>query len=292
MSSIFLMLSVMMAQMDTLQVSRVEKLLSSSFKEWNVAGPVRRYSGEQIYDYMDGAGEVFLSYNFKHLIVQRYVALNQEELLVELFDMETSANAFGICTYMLGRGATVDIGQDGEYKSGLLTFWQDFYFVCVKIEEETEKSKIAVNEIGALISDAIKAKGEQPSIIRLMPLEEGLPKTIRYFYTKEILNYHFFLADENILNLGKKTEACLLRLRADKSYLLMVHYRDVDEATNAYKKFLKSYMTDAKGGEVAMTGSGYWTVCDRRKEYVLILFNAVSGERAKETLTNVVRRLP
>ena len=47
---------------------------------------------------MNGAGEVYLAYGFQRLLVQRYARPNQEEILVEVFDMGYPRNAYGALT--------------------------------------------------------------------------------------------------------------------------------------------------------------------------------------------------
>ena len=99
-------------------------LLAPATDGWIAQEQPRLYSGKEIFEYMDGAGEVYLAYRFRALLVQRYSRPHQEEILAEIFDMGSSENAFGISTCLRGRGPAVRIGQDGEFKSGPLTFWR------------------------------------------------------------------------------------------------------------------------------------------------------------------------
>ncbi|MCI0473474.1 MAG: hypothetical protein L0Y76_07815, partial [Ignavibacteria bacterium] len=170
----------------------MQKFLPQSIGQWSITEPARFYYGDQIFHYMDGAGEVYLAYKFRDLLVQRYSSPDKKEILVEIFDMGSPANAYGIYTYMQGRGPSVNIGQDGEYKSGLLCFWKSKYFVSIKIEKEEDPAKSVVMDLGIFISDIIKPQAERPSILNYLPDDLYITNSLKYFYRYEILNNHFY----------------------------------------------------------------------------------------------------
>jgi hypothetical protein len=60
-------------------------------------GP-RRITEETIFDYMDGAGELYLAYRFEHLDVYEYSTPEQRlgTLNVELYWMKSPDDAFGL----------------------------------------------------------------------------------------------------------------------------------------------------------------------------------------------------
>ena len=53
-------------------------------------------TAKTIFNYMDGAGELYLGYRFRQLEVFNYAAVDQDEILVELYWMESSDVAFGL----------------------------------------------------------------------------------------------------------------------------------------------------------------------------------------------------
>ncbi len=54
------------------------------------------HNSENIFDYMNGAGELYIGYRFRHLEVFDYTSANQHKIFVELYYMETSDDAFGL----------------------------------------------------------------------------------------------------------------------------------------------------------------------------------------------------
>jgi hypothetical protein len=277
---------------DTLPGTAMQDFLPSSLNQWVVSEETHIYSGREIFRYMDGAGEIYLAYDFQSLIAQRYARPGQEEILVEIFDMGQPRNAFGVFTYMRGRGPTVPIGQEGEYKSGLLCFWRNQYFVCVQIARENEEAKKTVLELGEKIAAAVGVDGEPPEILRFVPDEECLPGTVRYFTRHEILNIHYYVADGNPFRLNGKTECLLARMRRDRAYLLLINYSTEAEADSALGEFASAYMPEAPEQKVVRTENGKWTACARYGDYICAIFDAATNMQAAEYLDMVKGRLP
>jgi len=281
-----------LSQGTTSSPTTMQTLLPTSIGLWCVSEPSRSYSGTQIFDYMDGAGEVYLAYDYRSLIVQRYARQDQQEILVELFDMDLPRNAFGVFSYMLGRGPAVPIGQEGEYRSGLLCFWKGKYFVYVQIDRENEEATAAVLDLGRAIASRIQEEGERPAIINSLPGGEYLPTTVRYFFRHEILNSHYFVAESNLLLLDRTSEAVLARLTEGQSYVLLVGYASDERADSAQKGFLSGYLHGATGAGPVQRDSGKWSACLRDRHYLAIAFDAATAQHAAAILENVKRRLP
>lgn len=292
MHPLLLLLPLAMTPTDTLTQSAMQELVPAGVHSWKAPDQARYYSGREIFKYMDGAGEVYLAYGFHRLLVQRYTRAQQEEILVELFDMGLSRNAYGAFTNMQGRGPAVDIGQGAEYKSGLLSFWRGRFFVCVMIDNENEEAKAAVLEFGNQISRNIGEDGPTPALVRDLPNDLFERQSLRYLYRHEILNIHYYVADNNIFRLNESTNAVLARLKSDRSHLLLVQYRDSEDAAAAYAEFTTSYMPEAKGKGSIQTENKKWTVCRLYGKYVLAVFDAVSETDSQQLLTNLQRILP
>ena len=292
MPPLLLLLTFAMTPSDTLSQSAMQKLLPTSIHSWKASEPARFYSGREVFRYMDGAGEVYLAYGFNRLLVQRYARPNQEEILVEIFDMGRPRSAFGAYTNMQGRGPAVAIGQAAEYKSGLLSFWRGRFFVCVMIDNENEEATKAVLDLGSRISESIGEDGTTPSLLHVLPQELFEPQTLRYFFRHEILNIHFYVADKNIFRLNESTDAVLVRLKSDKSHLLLIQYPSLEEAAAAYADFTKSYMPEAQAKGWIQTENKKWTGCSVHRKYVLAVFDAPALIDAQNLLTTLQRILP
>jgi hypothetical protein len=259
---------------------------------WKAETEGETYDPQTIFDYLDGAGEVYRSYNFRQLFARRYVRVGHPAIVVDFFDMGTPADAFGVFTHDL-EGEEAGVGRGSTYKGGLLSFWKSRFFISVYAEEETEATKDAILTLARMIASAIQEEGETPALIGFLP-EAGLDrKGIRYFHTHFILNYHFFVADENILQLGPETEAVLAGYgnKTQKRFLLIIRYQDAKKAALAYDGFAQNYMPDAQKPGVVRTEDGRWTAIRLKRNFLVIVFNTDAERTAKMMVESVIRKM-
>ena len=260
-------------------------LLPQEVNGWRSEGKDKIYDPQSIFEYIDGAGEVYRSYNFKQLLVRRFLKEGQPDLIADVFDMTSSKDAYGVFTHDL-EGDEPGIGQGSTYKGGLLSFWKDRFFVSLYAEEETAEVKDVLHALGMMVASSIKKEGEKPDIISFLPQKNLAEKGIHYFHNHMILNYHFYVSDENILLLDQQTEAAFGAYRENETsyYLLLVRYPEIEKSAQAYINFLKAYMPDALEEGIVQTEDKKWTAARSKKDFLLIIFNAPSGSFAKEMI--------
>lgn len=259
---------------------------------WQAEEPDKTYGPETIFDYIDGAGEVYRAYNFRLLLARRYVKKGHPIIIADLFDMGTSRNAFGVFSHDL-EGEDVAIGQGSRYKGGLLSFWKGRYFVSVYTEEETPEAVDAVLSLGKKVDAAIPEKGERPFLASLLPREGLRDEDVHFFYNHLILNYHYFVADENILMLGEDTEAVLgtYSERDEAFRILVVGYPHPGRAEEALKSFLRAFMPEAVESHIIQTEDDRWTGARRVGRYLVVVFGTSAREGALEWLGRIEDRI-
>jgi len=221
------------------------QLLPKEIAGWSAAGEDRIFTRDTIFDYMDGAGEIYLAYDFQRLFVREYTREAAPPVVAEVYQMASSEDAYGIFSHDMD-GKEVPIGQGAIYAMGLLRFWKDRIFVRILVEKETEETKEAVLALGRKIADAIPKEGKKPELVACLPAEGLLRQTVHYFHKQVILNSHYFLADVNLLNLSEKTQALLARYQKDgrKVRLLLCRHPTPEEAKAAFERFCKIYFAD------------------------------------------------
>jgi len=271
-------------------------------KKWlpQQVGSYRSDGKDQFYDrnttfrYMDGAAELYRSFGFKLLMVRRYLRLDHPSIIVELFDMGSSEDAFGVFSFET-EGEELQVGQGSDYGGGLLRFWKGRFFVNVYAEQEAFSTKQDVLEIAKAIARSIGREGQKPKLIRYLP-EEGLfERSIRYFHIHQSLNYHYFISHENILQLGKQTNAVLTTYYANekkkKTFLLLIQYPTQKLAGEAFKGFMKAYMPEASTSRAIRTENGRWTSTQLNQYFVIVAFDAPSKEKAEELIQGARKKL-
>jgi len=253
-------------------------------------GGYRSDGKDQLYDrlttfrYMDGAAELYRSYGFKQLRVRRYLKENQPPILVELFDMGSSEDAYGVFSFET-EGEEAGIGQGSDIGGGLLRFWKGRFFVHVYAEQETASAMEVISELGKAIARFIQQEGQKPALLSLLPREGLIERSIRYLYHPHHLNDHYFVSHENILNIGPQTKAVLATYLSpparDKTFLFLTQYSTPGQSKKAYQSFVKTYLPESPSSGIAQTENRKWTAARSDQRYVIIVFDAPSGEKAE-----------
>lgn len=254
--------------------------LPNQINGW-VKKPAVRYVRENLFDYINGGAELYISYNFSHLDSFKYMRENNGEINIDIFDMGNSHNAYGIFSH--GRETEDNlVGQGSEYASGLLTFWQDRYYISILAYPETPEKRDMVKNLGELISQQIQTLGPLPPIISLLSEENLVPQSIHYFFHYIWLNSFHFISNENILQIDSDTPSVLARyVDSDTSYLfLLIQYPDKNRTEAALKSFKKEFLTDPEK-TIQIQKNGKWAAVDSKGNRILILLNLSSKKKCQ-----------
>jgi hypothetical protein len=267
-------------------------LLPDTIQGWNVVENDHTYNPDTLYDYIDGGAELYLSYGFNEALSRRYARHEQPDIVVDIFDMGTSNNAYG--TFSHSR-ETLDrtFGQGSEYAEGLLLFWKDRYFISILTFPETVESKEAIFRLAGKIERAIPGEGSLPQILDFLPQKSLVPESIRYFHHYIWLNSYYYVADQNILHIDEKTDALLAKYGEQKkrSLLLLVQYQKGEQAAAAFNDFVQYYMPEHSGEFVLQIEDGTWTACRLSGNYLLVVFNATTRNGALGLISDVQERI-
>jgi len=211
---------------------------------WRSAGRTKTFGRDTVFEYMDGAGELYLAYDFRRVHVHEYARPDSARIVAEAYEMTTSEDAWGVFSHD-PEGDDVGIGQGNAYAAGLLRFWKGTWFFRILAERETPEAKAAVLAIARSLASPL-AEGPVPAILRQLPPDDLDAASVRYFHTQVSLNSVYYLADDNILRLSPRTEAVLAayRPKSGKLLLLLVRYESREQAEGAYREFNRVYLKD------------------------------------------------
>lgn len=262
--------------------------LPDKILDWKAFGKDEIYNRETIFKYIDGGGELYLTYGFKQVHVRRYINPSQDEIILDIYDMGSSADAFGIFS-VEREGEEAGFGQGSEYGGGLLRFWKGRYFVSIITMGDEEKSKPAIMELGKTVAALIEP-GSKPSLLKLLPAEGLIENKISYLHSYIPLNNLYFIASDNILHLGPKTDCLWAEYRVSNdqiAYLLLIKYQDQEKAAEAYQNFIKIYMPEALPSGLAQMENKKWTAAKLNKNMVAVVFEALQKKWALKLLASL-----
>jgi hypothetical protein len=270
-------------------LEELQKVLPEKVLNWSKAEQDQVYDPQTIFDYIDGAGEVYRAYNMQRCLSRRYVTPEGPDLILDLFEMASSYDAFGVFTHDPD-GDQLAIGQGAVYRSGWLGLWKDRFFLSLYADEDTEAAKRALLELAGKVASLIKKEGAKPQILSRLPRKGLQAGSVRYFHDHPVLNRHYFISTENILRLGGRTEAVLASyaLKEGAAQVLLIHYPDAEKAKEAYSGFLKNYLPDADASGIAKLENGKWCGASVKGPSLAVVLEADSREIATGLLAGLV----
>ncbi len=266
----------------------LQRKLPSHAGPWTAAGEDRFFDAETLFGYINGAAEVYRAYNLRQCLSRHYLSTGGPSIILDIFDMGSAEDAYGVFTHDLD-GEKMAIGQDGRLRPGWLSFWKDRFFVSIYMEEETQAAQNAVIELGRQVAASIDGTGARPELIFRLPTAGLQTDRIRYLHHPIVLNFHYYLSDENLLDISRETDVALAdyRFEDQTAILLLVQYPTVEKAIHSRAHFLKYYMPDANARGVALLENDRWAAIRREDNLVAIVLEADSAARAEALLDDV-----
>jgi hypothetical protein len=143
-----------------------------------VGGP--SFFGENLYEYIDGAAELFRQYGFRALIHRIYEA-GPAEVTVDVYDMAEPLNAFGI--YSAERSPDyrfVPVGLEGYGDAGTFTFTQGPWYAKLSLYQEGEPDSTLLLGIAQKLSPGMGPVGSFPPVFSSFPQKGLVPHSERY----------------------------------------------------------------------------------------------------------------
>jgi len=226
------------------EVSSLHALLPK-VESWRFTEAPKSYIPQTLFEYIDGAAEIYLAYDFKELIVGQYKREDKNHALtMEIYDMGDEKNAFGI--YSAERFPEykfISIGNQGYLEEGSLNFVAGRYYAKLLCFDCGEESSEILKLFSQRIMERIKDKGPLPRLLGFFP-KEGLVPNSEKFILRDFLGYSFlhdgYTADYQLKELdfdcflaeGKNEEDAQNMLAA---YLKTKNKADIQEIADGYR---------------------------------------------------------
>lgn len=120
-------------------------------KGWISVDPSQKFTGKELYVYMNGGAEIYFSRGFKQLITQKYINKNNKTITLEIFEMESTSSALEMYTLKIGNdGTPLAIGEEVLLEDYYLNFQKENFLVTLTgldSEKETIDGLIAIAKV-------------------------------------------------------------------------------------------------------------------------------------------------
>ena len=238
------------AQQNTQEQEFREKI----FPDFRVCTPVFEYPvyhADDLWDYIDGAADNYLTYHFVDLHIAEYAKPKGKKFFkVEVYRHASPLYAFGI--YSSERSPDyhfIRLGTQGFMESNQVFFLKGPYYVKVISEQEGSKEEKFLRALANLIEDRLEGPTEFPAELQLFP-EEGKVQNSERFIAQDFLGHEFF---DSVFTATYK--------QGEKEFTVFISHRaDPESAKNIlaqiYKKATGKVLSPLEEGD-RMIHDGY-----------------------------------
>jgi hypothetical protein len=179
---------------------------------WTKAGPLKTFTGQDLFNQIDGGAELFLEFGFVRLRVQAY-ARGKAELTLNAYEMEGPAPALGIYLMKMGKETPfAEIQARNSAEEVQMTIVKGRYFAQVDNLGDSPASRAeAVAVANAFLAGVADETAATP--LDLLPAEGKVPGSERLIRGPYGLQPYFTFGEGDILSQGGRIFGALAEYR-------------------------------------------------------------------------------
>jgi len=158
---------------------------------WKKDGGPELYTPASLYNYIDGAAELYLQYNFRELAVQNYANAKKHDLSVEVYRHASPVDAFGIYSQEKpSAGEFLAVGAEGYVEDMLLNFTTGDCYVKMNIFGAGPEGRSLLQQFARALVARIPGPAALPRELGCFPAERRVAHSERYT-ARNFLGYEY-----------------------------------------------------------------------------------------------------
>jgi len=220
-------------------IGRIAEAKDLTFPEvtgWKQTEDVQTFVPKTLYEYIDGAADLYLTYDFEELKVSEYSNDKKGSVTVEIYRHKSPTLAFGVYSQERpSNPSLVSMGDQGYIDENLLNFLSGSYYVKINSYNTGAEDREILQSFAKKVLENLDEKGTLPPILSSFPAE-GKNRNSEKFVAKNFLGYSFlhsaFTADYELS--GKKFK------------LFLIETVDKNECKNMIQKYLQQIKSPEK----------------------------------------------
>jgi hypothetical protein len=214
---------------------------------WKQAEKIQIFSPRTLYEYINGAADLYLAYEFQELQVAEYKHGPKAAVTVEVYRHQNPTQAFGIYSQeRLADARFLDIGAQGYQEPMVLNFITGPYYVKINGYETGPEDEKILLAFARRIEGMLGGKTSLPGILSSFP-QEGKKRNTEKFISKNFLGYSFFHS-------GYTAD---YELSGRKFKIFVIESRDAEDSRGMMEKYLEKI-----GGKEKRVSEGLYQLTD------------------------------
>ena len=236
------------------------------FLDWVQSRAPSTYQGKTLYRDRAASPDLYHAYGFQRQAEVEYQAPqfgSKPLILLEIFDMGTPENAFGIYNFHIYPQAKFEwVGSKAMLSGGYLRFSKGRYFIQIEGYEFATGIREAMIAIAKAVASEIKDSPPEPRILTLLPSNK-VSGSVKLFRSNWALRQIYSALPVNVPQLSDPALGVSARYRdnadsanwTDAQIVFIIRFSDTSAAESAYTLYRDSVMKAAVSPEVGADGA-------------------------------------
>jgi hypothetical protein len=267
----------------TLTLHAIDSGLFPQIEGWKILEDQRVYTSGDLWELIDGAADIFLSYYFQDLHIAEYTSKDRI-IRVELYRHSSLANTYGIYTAeRMPDYPQVAIGSQGYKSQGVVNFMAGNYYVKIMSAGSEEVDESTLGMVAVKVNDKLAQPVKLPDEIKLLP-REGMVYLSDNYIAQNFLGYSFFKSAFSA-KYGDQGEVQL--------FIIHLTPEEIQKMLDQYMTMLTNEKVQKKDGYLVMNDPFNGTVFLKQKDNFLVgVLNTSNEAVARGLIDQVTEKIP
>jgi len=145
---------------------------------------------DNLWDFIDGAAETYLSYGFVDLHIAEYKK-GKNLIKLEIYRHSDHIMAFGI--YSTERSPSfkfMNLGSQGYKADGAINFFKGNFYVKIRTYSKSEKTLQSAESLALSVAGMLEGSVDMPSVLSMFP-PDGKKKNEELYINESVLGHKF-----------------------------------------------------------------------------------------------------
>ena len=158
---------------------------------WRLSPEIQTFGPKNLYEYIDGAADLYLTCDFEELNVAEYAGEAKAAVTVEIYRHRTPRDAFGIYSQeRLPEATLLSVGAQGAIDANAASFVQGRYYVKISGFNTGAQDREIMRTFAEKASEVLGETGGLPAPLAFFPAE-GKKSNSEKYIARNFLGYSF-----------------------------------------------------------------------------------------------------